>query len=152
MNTITRLFLAVFVVLVIGHVMVATAQSENSPKPAASPTPSPGQASSVKESSLPPITGTIKGRLVSSDGQPLTNASVLTQTLNGTPSTKPTRPDADGRFVFDDLAPGSYILIATAPGYIDESMALGNPFDWPRHLIGSNVKINMIRGGVITGR
>ena len=138
MNTITRLFLAVFVVLVIGHVMVATAQSESSAKPAASPTPSPGQASSAKESSSPPITGTIKGRLVANDGQPLTNASVLAQTLNGTPSTKPTRSDADGRFVFDDLAPGSYILIATAPGYIDESMSLRNPFDWPRHLIGSN--------------
>jgi len=150
-NTTTKLIRAVLVVLVIGNVMVATAQSESSAKPAASPTPSPGQPSIAKENGSPPVTGTIKGRLVSSDGQPLTNASVLAQSLNGTPSMKPTRPDADGRFTFDDLAPGSYILIATVPGYIDESMSLGNPLDWPRHLIGSSVKINMIRGGVITG-
>lgn len=151
MNTTTRLVHAVLVTLVIGNLVIATAQSESSAKPAAAPIPSPGQTSPAKESSSPPITGTIKGRLVSNDGQPLTNASVLAQSLNGTPSTKPTRPDADGRFTFEDLAPGSYIVIATAPGYIDESMSQGNPIEWPRHLIGSNVKINMIRGGVITG-
>lgn len=134
-----------------GNMLIATAQSENPAKPAASPTTSLGQTRGGQVSGSPQITGTIKGRLVSSDGQPLTNANVMAQSLTGTPSTKPTRPDAEGRFAFDELTPGSYILVATVPGYIDESMALGNWGDWPRHLIGSNVKINMIRGGVITG-
>ena len=139
------------ITLLSGNMLIATAQSEQPAKPAASPTPSLGQTRGGQDSGSQQITGTIKGRLVASDGQPLTNANVMAQSLTGTPSTKPTRADAEGRFAFDDLTPGSYILIATAPGYIDQSMALGAPGEWPRHLIGSNVKINMIRGGVITG-
>lgn len=150
MNTVTKLIGVAIVALAIGNVLVATAQTETSTKPAATGTTAPGQKPDTKQSTPPP-TGTIKGRIVSSDGQPLTNANVMAQSLTGTPATKPTRPDAEGRFSFDDLTPGSYILIATAPGYIDESMSLGDPSEWPRHLIGSNVKINMIRGGVITG-
>jgi hypothetical protein len=71
--------------------------------------------------------------------------------LTGTPAAKPTRPDADGKFVFEELTPGAYLVIGAAPGYIDQSMGLGNPLEWPRHLIGSDVNIRMIRGGVITG-
>ena len=53
--------------------------------------------------------------------------------------------------MFENLVPGAYIVMATAPGYIDQSMSLGNPLQWPRYLIGSDVSINMIKGGVITG-
>ncbi len=96
-------------------------------------------------------TGTIKGQLVASDGQPFTNANVMVQSLTQTPAAKPARADAEGNFVFEELPPGSYLVIATAPGYIDESTAVSDYTQWPRHLIGSNVKLNMIRGGVITG-
>jgi hypothetical protein len=95
--------------------------------------------------------GTIKGQLVASDGQPFTNANVMVQSLTGGPNVKPTRADADGKFAFEDLPAGSYLVIATAPGYIDESTALRDYTQWPRHLIGSTVKLNMVRGGVITG-
>jgi hypothetical protein len=97
------------------------------------------------------MTGTIKGRLVAADGQPLMNANVLAQSLTTPPSMKPTRVDSDGRFVFDELPPAPYIIYATAPGYIDQTTALGDAREWPRHLIGSSVRITMIRGGVITG-
>ncbi|MGH9928688.1 MAG: carboxypeptidase regulatory-like domain-containing protein [Pyrinomonadaceae bacterium] len=149
MNAIANLIRATLIVLLLGNVMVTNAQTETPSKPAATGATVPGQKPEAKPSS--PITGTIKGRIVASDGQPLTNVNVMAQSLTGTPATKPTLPNAEGRFAFDDLAPGAYILIATAPGYIDESMSLGDPSAWPRHLIGSNVKINMIRGGVITG-
>jgi hypothetical protein len=79
------------------------------------------------------------------------NANVMVQSLTVTPSVKPTRVDSEGRFVFDDLPPAAYLIVATAPGYVDQSMSLGDPTQWPRHLIGSNARINMIRGGVITG-
>ena len=152
MNTITKLSAAAIGMLAIGSILVATAQTETTSKPAVTGATAPGQKPDPKQSSSPPITGTIKGRIVSTDGQPLTNVNVMAQSLTGTPATKPTRPDADGRFAFDELAPGAYIIIATAPGYIDQSMSIGDPSAWPRHLIGSNVKINMIRGGVITGQ
>jgi hypothetical protein len=150
MNTIAKLIRAALVVMVIGNVLFATAQSEALPKPAAAPTPTPGATADAKK--VPgPVTGTIKGRMVSNDGQPLANATVVAQSNNGSFAVKPTRPDADGRFAFDDLVPGAYSIFGTAPGYIDQSVVLSDPNSWQRHLIGSNVRINMIRGGVITG-
>ncbi len=133
------------------NVGTAMAQSETSAKPAPAGVTPPRQKSSPKETTAPPITGTIRGRLTSTDGQPLMNANVLVQSLTGTPVAKPTRPDSEGKFVFENLIPGAYIVMATAPGYIDQSMSLGNPLQWPRYLIGSDVSITMIKGGVITG-
>ena len=136
--------------LVCSDTLTTTAQSDTQAKPAATATES-GQKSRPIESASPSVTGTIKGRLVFADGQPPNEASVTIQSVSSTPAQKPVRPDAEGRFAFADLAPGSYIIFANAPGYIDESRTLGNWGDWPRHLIGSNVRINMIKGGVITG-
>ena len=133
------------------NVGIAMAQSETSAKPAAAGVTPPQQKSATKETTAPPITGTIRGRLTATDGQPLMNANVLVQSLTGTPVAKPTRPDAEGRFVFENLIPGAYIVMATAPGYIDQSMSLGNPLQWPRYLIGADVSISMVKGGVITG-
>lgn len=137
--------------LVISTVLTAIGQTETPAKPAATGTPPPAEKPSTSEITSPPITGTISGRLAASDGQPLMNANVLVQSLTGTPVAKPARPDAEGKFAFEDLSPGAYIVMGTAPGYIDQSFALGNPMQWTRHIIGSNVSVNMIRGGVITG-
>lgn len=127
----------------------ARAQTEP-PKPAPGVTPIPKEQKSATAESATP-TGTIRGQLVASDGQPFTNANVMVQSLTGTPAAKPSRPDAEGNFAFEELLPGSYLIIGTAPGYIDESTALQEYTKWPRHLIGSNVRLNMIRGGVVTG-
>jgi hypothetical protein len=150
MNSVSKLIGVALVVMVIGNVLVARAQSETLPKPAAAPTATPGATAETKKGPAP-LSGTIKGRIVSTDGQPLTNATVMAQSLTGTFAVKPTRPDAEGRFAFDELAPGAYIVIGTAPGYIDQSVSLGDSNLWPRHLIGSNVRVNMVKGGVITG-
>jgi hypothetical protein len=138
---------ALLVTVFFASAISVTAQTETAP----AQTTIPDQKPEAKPSPSPPITGTIKGRIVASDGQPLTNVNIMAQSLTGAPSAKPTRPNAEGRFSFEDLTPGSYVLVATAPGYIDQSMSVGDPNDWPRYLIGSNVRVNMIKGGVITG-
>jgi hypothetical protein len=140
----------VLVLLLAVNVVTGLAQDAASKAPAPGTTPTV-QKPAAKDGTPQPITGKITGHLSASDGQPLLSASVVVQSLTGMPAAKPTRPDAEGRFVFDDLVPGAYLVVGTAPGYIDQSMSLGSFGDWPRHLIGSDVKVNMIRGGVITG-
>jgi len=61
-----------------------------------------------------------------------------------------TRIDSEGRFTFDDLRPAVYTVLATAPGYIDEAIA-GEVTTLPQHLLGSQLRIRMVKGGVITG-
>jgi hypothetical protein len=139
------------IILFTCNVLTTIAQSEATAKPAATAATPAAEKPVTRETTSPPITGSIRGKLTASDGQPIMNANIIIQSLSGTPVAKPTRPDAEGRFVFDDLAPGAYIVMAMAPGYIDQSMELGNPLQWPRHLIGSNVNVSLIRGGVITG-
>jgi hypothetical protein len=145
------LTLAAFLLFAAGITVAGTAQTQTPEKPDPTPTATPATAGQKPESTPTPTTGTIKGRLVSGDGQPLTNANVMAQALTSTPTAKPTSVDSEGRFVFDDLPAASYLIVATAPGYIDQTMSLGDASQWPRYLIGSNVRITLIRGGVITG-
>lgn len=130
-------------------IVPAVAQSQPAPRPASaattsSPSPDPKQVPAA-------ATGTIRGRVVSDDGRPLINASLIAQVNSNMGATKVTRSDAQGRFAFDDLSPAVYTIFATAPGYVDPSIAAGLPSQWPRHLIGAQVKITMLKGGVITG-
>jgi hypothetical protein len=145
------LSVSALVLFATGKTVTVMAQSPTPEKPAVTPAATSAARDQKANSTPSPTTGTIKGRLVAGDGQPLTNANVLAQALTTTPTVKPTLVDSEGRFVFDDLPAASYIIIATAPGYIDPSISLGDPSQWPRYLIGSNVRITMIRGGVITG-
>ena len=135
-----------------GGTVNSLAQSQTEARPAATPATTQGQKSGAGENPTPtPITGTIKGRVVSDDGRPVTNATIMAQAVTGAPAAKPSRVDAEGKFVFEDLPSAAYVVVATAPGYIDQSMSLGDPSQWPRHLIGAQLKITMIKGGVITG-
>jgi Carboxypeptidase regulatory-like domain len=146
------LFLALSGLLVgaSGNVVTALAQSQpTAPQPASTPATTPGQKPEVKKETTTAVTGTIKGRVVSDDGRPLTNASVTATTNAG--STRAAGVDSEGRFVFDELPAAVYVILATAPGYIDPSLATGEPSQWPRHLIGAQIGIPLIKGGVITG-
>jgi len=140
-------------VITSGGTVNSLAQSQTEARPAATPATAQGQKSGAGENPTPkPVTGTIKGRVVSDDGRPVTNATIMAQAVTGAPAAKPSsRVDAEGKFVFEDLPSAAYVVVATAPGYIDQSMALGDPSQWPRHLIGAQLKITMIKGGVITG-
>ena len=137
-------------VLTIGGTFAAQAQSPPAPRPTA--TPPATQAEKRVASENPPATGSIKGRVVADDGRPVVNASLMAQAVNGPPSVRPAQVDSEGKFSFDDLPSAAYVIFAVAPGYIDEAMSTGDPNDWPRHLIGTQLKIKMIKGGVITGK
>ena len=144
------IFLVLPLVLAMSGVVSVLAQSQPAARSTASPSPTPVEKRGSNEN--PPATGSIKGRVVADDGRPVVNATLMTQSVNGPPSIRPAQADSEGKFSFDDLPPASYVVFAVAPGYIDEAMSTGDPNDWPRHLIGAQLKIKMIKGGVITGK
>ena len=144
------LLLVLPLVLTMSGAVSALAQSQPAPRSTASPPPTSAEKRGTNET--PPATGSIKGRVVADDGQPVVNATLMAQSVNGPRSVRPAQADAEGKFSFNDLPPASYVVFATAPGYIDEAMSTGDPNDWPRYLIGAQLKIKMIRGGVITGK
>jgi len=146
----TAFLLVLPLVLTMSGVVSVLAQSQPAARSTASPSPTPVEKRSPNET--PPATGSIKGRVVADDGQPVVNATLMAQAVNGQPSIRPAKVDSEGKFSFDDLPPAGYIVFAVAPGYIDEAMSTGDPNDWPRHLIGAQLKIKMIKGGVITGK
>lgn len=96
-----------------------------------------------------PRTGSITGRVVGEDGQPLTSVSVRISSLNiSRPLRRITATDIKGNFSASDLPVGAYQIFATAPGLVSTP---GKPFDAPYHL-GENVTITLVKGGVITGK
>ncbi len=137
------LFLTLFVCGI--NAQSKTTEPADTPTATASPAPRNVKPDEVS------ITGTIKGRVVTNDGRPFPNANVIAQAASGPPSAKAGRTDAEGTFTFDDLPAGLYIVLSTAPGYVDETMISGDPNALPRHLIGEHLKITMVKGGVITG-
>jgi len=120
-----------------------------SPTPAATPVKSPSEKPNAP-STIP--TGTVKGRVVADDGRVLSNTTVIARAVSGTAAIKTSRVDEEGRFALEELPAAVYLVNATAPGYVDESIAIGDPEQWPRYLIGSQLRIRLIKGGVITGR
>ena len=144
------LLLVLPLVLAMSGGVSALAQSQPAAKSTASPSPTPAEKRGPNEN--PPATGSIKGRVVSDDGRPVVNATLMAQAINGASAVRPAQVDSEGKFSFDDLPSAAYVVFAVAPGYIDEAMSTGDPNDWPRHLIGSQLKIRMIKGGVITGK
>ena len=145
----TTFLLVLPLVVTMSAVVSALAQSQPAVKSTASASPTPDEK---RPNEIPRTTGSIKGRVVADDGRPVVNATLMAQAINGATSIKPAQVDSEGKFSFDDLPSAAYIVFASAPGYIDEAMSTGDPSDWPRHLIGAQLKIRMIKGGVITGR
>ncbi len=104
-------------------------------------------------------TGTITGRVIADDGQPIPHAKVNIAGIGGFKKIMSGRvqivTDENGAFLADGLDPVAYKVTAYAPGYIqmpdgtaEQSVATGSRFV----RVGENVTIRMIRGGVITGR
>lgn len=139
----------VWALIICGHQSVSAQQQ-------AQPGTSAGTSSSTSVTTpgadkVPP-TGSIKGRVIGEGDRAPANTVVSVRPLNGASRiTRTTRINAEGRFVFDDLPAAVYTVIATAPAHIDEAIASGDTSRLPLHLVGSQLRIRMIKGGVITG-
>ena len=93
-------------------------------------------------------TGTISGRVVNESGQPLAGASLFVRTVNSGLTARATATDAEGNFRVNGLEPGLYIISAGAPAYTTAS----DPTTPPTYYrIGDSVRLELVRGGVITG-
>lgn len=103
--------------------------------------------------------GSITGRVLGDDGQPLASIPVFAVPIGrnagagrrqGPAAPFQTTTDDDGNFVLDNLSPASYSISATVPGYIAPPAedATGAGVYRP----GDSVTITLVKGGVITGK
>jgi Carboxypeptidase regulatory-like domain len=94
--------------------------------------------------------GTITGRVADQNGQPLANASVSVRSYGSTSHGGTTTTDREGNFQVEGLDPFAYIVTATLPTYIAAPRDTdATPIGFYR--VGESAKIELIKGGVITG-
>lgn len=106
--------------------------------------------SQVDETNSDSSKGTITGRVVDQNGQPLANALVSVRSYGNTNRGGTTTTDREGNFQVDELDPYAYIVSATLPTYI---AAPRDPDATPIgfYRVGDSARIELIKGGVITG-
>jgi hypothetical protein len=94
-----------------------------------------------------PEIGAIDGKVVNENGQPLPGAAVLIRAVNSQ-SGRTTTTDADGNFRVSGLAHALYIISANEPAY--STLPL-DPAARTYYRIGDSARVELIRGGAITG-
>jgi len=94
-------------------------------------------------------TGAINGRVVNERGEALPGANVMVRPVGTFNQGRSTTTDAEGNFRFEGLEPALYLLSGYAPAYILRSTEADGA--GPYHRIGDSVRLEFIKGGVITG-
>ena len=94
-------------------------------------------------------TGVIDGRVVNESGQGMSGATVSVRAVNSQSSGRQTTADVEGNFRVNGLEPALYVVSAGAPAYTMAAPA--DPTTPTYYRIGDTVRIEMIRGGAITG-
>lgn len=94
----------------------------------------------------------IIGRIMTEDGQTVSNAVVTATSIGGgNPIVRTTLSDSEGNFILTGLERRAYMVTATSPGYVSLSTfqsAEHQQFYRP----GEVASITLVRGGVITGQ
>jgi hypothetical protein len=96
-----------------------------------------------------PAVGSIGGSVVNEGGQPLAGVRVFVRDFNPGGGGRTTVTDAEGNYHVDGLGPGLYLVSASFPAYVTQPTDTAWPFNHYR--IGDTVRIEMVRGAVITG-
>lgn len=94
------------------------------------------------------VKGSITGRVIDQDGQPVANIDVIFLSSGPNHSRTQVMTDSEGRFRTDELAPGLYSINCTMPGYVQQ----GNAGRISTARPGDTVTLTLRKGGVITGR
>jgi Carboxypeptidase regulatory-like domain len=96
-----------------------------------------------------PSSGTISGKVVSEGGTPVAGASVFIRAVNSPTQGRTTTSDNEGNFRVNNLDASLYTISAVVPAY---TTAPRDPDASPVYYrIGDTAKLELIRGGVITG-
>jgi len=92
----------------------------------------------------------ITGRVVNDAGRPVAGAPILVirAGVKITSGIQTSTADDEGNFKTTGLGPGSYMISTSVPGYVVARTDSESDYHRP----GENVTINLVKGGVITGR
>src|SRR6266851_2329310 len=94
-------------------------------------------------------TGTINGRVVNESGQPLLGAIVYIRSAGSAIQARTTVTDSEGNFKVSNLDSAVYRVSASLPAYTTTPRDPDDPTNYYRP--GDSVRLELIRGGVITG-
>ncbi|HKV37561.1 MAG TPA: carboxypeptidase-like regulatory domain-containing protein [Pyrinomonadaceae bacterium] len=95
-----------------------------------------------------PTVGVITGSVVNESGQPLAGVRVSVREVSGV-AARNSMTDAEGNFRINGLGPALYFVSAYYPAHVTPPTDTVWPFTYYR--AGDSVRLEMMRGGVITG-
>jgi carboxypeptidase family protein len=109
-----------------------------------------GQESPQPERSTDSLRGSITGTVLGDTGQPVMGASVVIRRINAFGgAARQVTTNSEGKFEAAQLEQGLYSVTATVPALVQQ------PHDrdamTPVYRVGDSVRLDLIRGGVITG-
>ena len=97
-----------------------------------------------------PSSDAISGRVVGANGQAIPNAVVMVRALDTQSQGKVTTTDSDGNFRVSGLEAKVYLVSASGPAYTTPPRDPNNT--QPNfYRVGDSVRIELLKGGVITG-
>lgn len=141
-SRISRFALPTFVLVVlIGGLMINEGAAQ---------TVDTGSSKGDESSSTNPNTNAITGRVLTTGGQPVTNATVLVSRLNAPSPPRPVPTDSTGSFRVAGLEPGVFSVTAYAAAYVlpPTDTETNQPI---YYRVGDSVTVTMVKGGVING-
>ena len=94
-------------------------------------------------------TGTISGRIVNESGQPLVGAIVSIRPAGVVSSGRSTTANLEGNFQVSGLDNALYYVTGNSPAYVTPPLDVDNQI--PTYRVGDSVRLELIRGGVVTG-
>ena len=107
------------------------------------------QPSAAEEKSSGRRNGTITGRVITADGQPLSDVLILAVAVNAKfGEMAQSTCDEEGNFKLTGLRTAAYRILATMPGYVSAT----TQSDTELYRLGDYALLTMVRGGIITGR